>query len=67
VVISHHKVNGLANHGRSAQTLALIERQMRSQPIGSGLLSIQRRIDGVVSRSRRSRIAHSSDLVQAAS
>jgi len=34
VVISHHKVNGLANHGRSPQTLALIERQMRSQPIG---------------------------------
>jgi N-acyl-D-amino-acid deacylase len=34
VVISHHKVNGLANHGRSPQTLALIERQMRTQPIG---------------------------------
>ncbi len=34
VVISHHKVNGLANHGRSSQTLALIERQMRIQPIG---------------------------------
>jgi len=34
VVISHHKVSGLANHGRSPQTLALIERQMRTQPIG---------------------------------
>jgi N-acyl-D-amino-acid deacylase len=34
VVISHHKVNGLANHGRSPQTLALLERQMRAQPIG---------------------------------
>lgn len=34
LVISHHKVNGLPNHGRSPQTLALIERQMRVQPIG---------------------------------
>jgi N-acyl-D-amino-acid deacylase len=34
VVISHHKVNGLANHGRSPQTLELIERRMRTQPIG---------------------------------
>jgi N-acyl-D-amino-acid deacylase len=34
VVISHHKVNGLANHGRSAQTLAHIARHMPSQSIG---------------------------------
>jgi N-acyl-D-amino-acid deacylase len=34
VVISHHKVNGVANHGRSAQTLAHIARHMRSQSIG---------------------------------
>ena len=34
VVISHHKVAGLANHGRSAETLAHISRHMASQPIG---------------------------------
>ena len=34
VVISHHKVNGTANHGRSRETLALIEQHMRAQPIG---------------------------------
>jgi N-acyl-D-amino-acid deacylase len=34
VVISHHKVAGKANHGRSRETLALIAGQMRRQPIG---------------------------------
>jgi N-acyl-D-amino-acid deacylase len=34
VVISHHKVAGKPNHGRSAQTLPLIEKAMRSQRIG---------------------------------
>ena len=34
VVISHHKVVGKANHGRSAETLPIIERAMRSQKIG---------------------------------
>jgi N-acyl-D-amino-acid deacylase len=34
VVVSHHKVMGLRNHGRSPETLALIERSMRQQPIG---------------------------------
>ena len=34
VVISHHKVNGTRNHGRSRETLALISRRMREQPIG---------------------------------
>jgi N-acyl-D-amino-acid deacylase len=34
VVISHHKVNGTPNHGRSRETLALIERCMHEQPIG---------------------------------
>jgi N-acyl-D-amino-acid deacylase len=34
VVISHHKVAGAPNHGRSIETLALIEQRMRSQPIG---------------------------------
>ena len=33
VVISHHKCVGIANHGRSPETLALIERTMRSQPV----------------------------------
>jgi N-acyl-D-amino-acid deacylase len=33
VVISHHKVAGTANHGRSRETLPLIERRMRSQPV----------------------------------
>ena len=33
VVISHHKVTGLANHGRSAETLGLIARRMKSQAI----------------------------------
>ena len=34
VVISHHKVVGTANHGRSAETLPFIEKAMRSQKIG---------------------------------
>jgi N-acyl-D-amino-acid deacylase len=34
VVISHHKVAGKPNHGRSAETLPLIEKAMRSQPVG---------------------------------
>lgn len=33
-VISHHKVVGLANHGRSRETLALISDAMRHQDIG---------------------------------
>src|SRR5688572_25886868 len=33
VVISHHKCVGTANHGRSPETLALIEKTMRSQPV----------------------------------
>ncbi|MEA3193548.1 MAG: N-acyl-D-amino-acid deacylase [Betaproteobacteria bacterium] len=34
VVISHHKLAGTPNHGRSAETLPLIEKAMRSQKIG---------------------------------
>jgi N-acyl-D-amino-acid deacylase len=34
VVISHHKVAGTPNHGRSAETLPMIEKAMRSQKIG---------------------------------
>jgi N-acyl-D-amino-acid deacylase len=34
VVVSHHKLAGTPNHGRSAETLPLIERAMRSQRIG---------------------------------
>ena len=34
VVVSHHKVAGVRNHGRSEETLALIDRRMRQQPIG---------------------------------
>ncbi len=33
VVISHHKVAGKPNHGRSRETLPLIEERMRNQPI----------------------------------
>ena len=33
VVISHHKLAGTPNHGRSAETLPLIEKAMRSQKI----------------------------------
>ena len=33
VVISHHKVAGQPNHGRSTETLQLIEARMKSQPI----------------------------------
>ena len=33
VVISHHKVAGLPNHGRSKETLPLIEQRMREQPV----------------------------------
>jgi N-acyl-D-amino-acid deacylase len=34
VVVSHHKVVGRPNHGRSAQTLPLIRARMREQAIG---------------------------------
>lgn len=34
VVISHHKLSERANHGRSRETLALIEERMATQPIG---------------------------------
>jgi N-acyl-D-amino-acid deacylase len=34
VVISHHKVVGKPNHGRSAETLPIIERAMRTQKVG---------------------------------
>ena len=34
VVISHYKVAGAPNHGRSGETLLLIEERMRSQTIG---------------------------------
>ena len=34
VVISHHKVNGVHNHGRSSETLACIERHRHDQAIG---------------------------------
>ena len=34
VVVSHHKVMGKANHGRSSETLPLIEARMRGQQIG---------------------------------
>src|SRR5207244_2302852 len=34
VVISHHKLAGAPNHGRSSETLPLIEERMRSQAIG---------------------------------
>jgi N-acyl-D-amino-acid deacylase len=34
VVVSHHKVVGTENRGRSAETLPLIERAMKSQKIG---------------------------------
>jgi N-acyl-D-amino-acid deacylase len=34
VVISHHKVVGKPNHGRSAETLPLIEARMREQRVG---------------------------------
>lgn len=34
VVVSHHKVVGLPNHGRSRETLPLIAERMKSQAIG---------------------------------
>ncbi len=34
VIISHHKLAGLCNHGRSVQTLARIAQAMESQPVG---------------------------------
>src|SRR5258707_7090885 len=34
VVVSHHKLVGKPNHGRSAETLPIIEKAMRSQRIG---------------------------------
>ncbi len=34
VVVSHHKVLGTPNYGRSAETLPIIEKAMRSQEVG---------------------------------
>jgi N-acyl-D-amino-acid deacylase len=34
VVVSHHKVAGVRNHGRTRETLAMIEARARSQPVG---------------------------------
>jgi N-acyl-D-amino-acid deacylase len=34
IVISHHKVNGVRNHGRSPETLGFIASQRKQQPIG---------------------------------
>jgi N-acyl-D-amino-acid deacylase len=34
VVVSHHKVLGVPNYGRSAETLPIIEKAMRSQEVG---------------------------------
>ncbi len=34
VVISHHKCTGSANHGRSTETLGLIDAARQSQPVG---------------------------------
>src|SRR6185295_8425318 len=34
VVVSHHKVVGKPNHGRSPETLAFIQKAMKSQKIG---------------------------------
>lgn len=34
VILSHHKVAGIANHGRTLETLALIDDAMRRQPLG---------------------------------
>ena len=34
VVVSHHKVAGVANHGRSRETLPMIAAAMRRQPVG---------------------------------
>ena len=34
VIISHHKCAGVANHGRSVETLAQIEQAMRGQNVG---------------------------------
>jgi len=51
IVISHHKVTEKANHGRSTETLALIEKNMATQAIcldcypytaGSTILSVDR-------------------------
>lgn len=51
IVISHHKVTEQANHGRSTETLALIEKNMATQTIcldcypytaGSTILSVDR-------------------------
>jgi N-acyl-D-amino-acid deacylase len=34
VIISHHKVNGVRNHGRSPETLGFLAVRMQHQPIG---------------------------------
>ena len=34
VILSHHKVAGIANHGRTIETLAAIDRARRTQPLG---------------------------------
>lgn len=37
VIVSHHKCVGLANHGRSSETLKLIDASRKTQPIGLDL------------------------------
>jgi N-acyl-D-amino-acid deacylase len=34
VILSHHKVAGIANHGRTVETLALVDEAIRRQPLG---------------------------------
>ena len=67
VVISHHKCVGTRNHGRSPETLALIEKT-RSRSVGRArLLSVHRFVDGAALRPPRAVLAHHHHVVEAAS
>ena len=67
VVISHHKVNGLANHGRSRETLAA-DRAADARRSRSAWIAIRTAPPRRLSADRASgRLAHGGDLVQATS
>ena len=66
VVISHHKVNGTPNHGRSRETLACIAQHMGEQPIGLDCYPYTAS-STMLSADRAGRPTRRGDLVEAAS
>ena len=66
VVISHHKVVGKANHGRSAETLPIIEQRDALAEDRPRLLSVPRLVDHPLGEPRGERHQGARHLVEAA-